>query len=79
MSPSTPWPSLILSIERSIAQPLIRHNSITTLVRHPLTSTGGVLASYIQMGIPAEHLIAASVMSCPAALAISKLVYPELG
>jgi len=42
------------------------------------TIAGGVLASYIQMGIPAEHLIAASVMSCPAALAISKLVNPEV-
>ncbi|XP_063689091.1 solute carrier family 28 member 3-like isoform X3 [Bolinopsis microptera] len=41
------------------------------------TIAGGVLAAYIGMGIPAKHLIAASVMSCPAALAISKLVYPE--
>ena len=41
------------------------------------TIAGGVLAAYIGMGISAKHLIAASVMSCPAALAISKLVYPE--
>ena len=41
------------------------------------TIAGGVMAAYIGMGMPAKHLIAASVMSCPAALAISKLVYPE--
>jgi CNT family concentrative nucleoside transporter len=39
--------------------------------------TGGVMAAYISFGIPAQHLIAASVMSAPTALAISKLLYPE--
>jgi CNT family concentrative nucleoside transporter len=38
---------------------------------------GGVLAAYVGFGVPAEHLIAASVMSAPAALGISKLMYPE--
>lgn len=41
------------------------------------TIAGGVLAAYLSFGIPAEHLLAASVMSAPAALAISKLLYPE--
>lgn len=41
------------------------------------TIAGGVLAAYILMGIPAEHLIAASVMSAPAALAVSKIIFPE--
>lgn len=41
------------------------------------TVAGGVLAAYISFGVPAQHLIAASVMSAPAALAISKLLYPE--
>jgi CNT family concentrative nucleoside transporter len=41
------------------------------------TIAGGVMAAYISFGIPAAHLIAASVMSAPAALAISKLMYPE--
>ena len=35
------------------------------------------MAAYIAFGIPAEHLIAASVMSAPAALAMSKIFYPE--
>lgn len=38
---------------------------------------GGVMAVYIQMGIPAEFLLTASLMSVPGALVISKLVYPE--
>lgn len=41
------------------------------------TIAGGVMAAYISFGIPAEHLLSASVMSAPAALAISKLFYPE--
>jgi CNT family concentrative nucleoside transporter len=41
------------------------------------TIAGGVMAAYISFGVSAEHLIAASVMSAPAALAISKLLFPE--
>ncbi len=41
------------------------------------TIAGGVLAVYIKFGVSASHLLAASVMSAPAALAISKLLYPE--
>ncbi|GAB4531328.1 MAG: hypothetical protein Tsb0014_14720 [Pleurocapsa sp.] len=41
------------------------------------TIAGGVMAAYISFGIPAEHLIAASVISAPAALAIAKIFYPE--
>jgi concentrative nucleoside transporter, CNT family len=41
------------------------------------TIAGGVMAAYISFGVSAVHLIAASVMSAPAALAISKLMYPE--
>lgn len=38
---------------------------------------GGVMAVYIQMGVPAPYLLAASIMAAPAALVISKIVYPE--
>lgn len=41
------------------------------------TIAGGVLAGYIRMGVSADHLIAASVMSAPAALVIAKIVFPE--
>ena len=41
------------------------------------TIAGGVLAAYISFGVNPSHLLSASVMSAPAALAISKLMYPE--
>lgn len=41
------------------------------------TIAGGVMAAYLSFGVPASHLIAASVMSAPASMAISKLLYPE--
>jgi CNT family concentrative nucleoside transporter len=39
--------------------------------------SGGIMAVYIQMGIAAEFMMAASVMAIPGALVISKIVYPE--
>ncbi|XP_061468325.1 solute carrier family 28 member 3 [Rhineura floridana] len=41
------------------------------------TIAGSVLGAYISFGIPASHLLTASVMSAPAALAIAKLFWPE--
>jgi CNT family concentrative nucleoside transporter len=41
------------------------------------TIAGGVLASYMSLGVPAPHLIAASVMSAPAALVMAKIIFPE--
>lgn len=41
------------------------------------TVAGSVLAAYVGMGIDAGHLLAASVMSAPAALVCAKLLVPE--
>ena len=49
----------------------------TIMVGGFATIAGGVLAGYIAMGISPGHLVAASVMSAPAALAIGKIIYPE--
>ncbi len=43
------------------------------------TVAGGVLAAYVGLGINAGHLLAASVMSAPAALVCAKLLVPETG
>jgi len=51
---------------------------LTIMVGGFATIAGGVLAAYIAMGIPAGHLIAASVMSAPAALLVGNIIYPEL-
>ncbi|MBL7665066.1 MAG: NupC/NupG family nucleoside CNT transporter [Bacteriovoracaceae bacterium] len=41
------------------------------------TIAGGVLAAFVGLGIDAGHLLAASVMSAPAALVCAKIMYPE--
>ncbi|CAH2215187.1 NupC/NupG family nucleoside CNT transporter [Tepidibacter aestuarii] len=41
------------------------------------TVAGGVMAGYVGMGVDAGHLIAASVMSAPAALVAAKIIVPE--
>lgn len=41
------------------------------------TVAGTVMGAYISFGARASHLICASIMSAPAALAMSKLSYPE--
>lgn len=41
------------------------------------TISGAILVVYVTMGIPAVHLLTASVMGIPAAIAISKILLPE--
>ncbi|KAM9251345.1 solute carrier family 28 member 3 [Cariama cristata] len=41
------------------------------------TIAGSVLGAYISFGVSASHLLTASVMSAPASLATSKLLWPE--
>ncbi|MBX7180721.1 MAG: NupC/NupG family nucleoside CNT transporter [Bacteroidia bacterium] len=38
---------------------------------------GGVMAVYISLGVPAEYLLAASLMAAPGSLVISKIIFPE--
>ncbi|XP_049637662.1 sodium/nucleoside cotransporter 2 [Suncus etruscus] len=42
------------------------------------TISGTVLGAFISFGVDASSLISASVMAAPSALALSKLVYPEV-
>ena len=49
----------------------------TVMIGGFATIAGGVLAGYIRMGVDPGHLIAASVMSAPAALVIAKIIFPE--
>ena len=41
------------------------------------TIAGGVMAAYVRFGADAGHLMAASVMSAPAALVMAKIMFPE--
>ena len=40
--------------------------------------SGAIMAVYIQMGVSASYMMAASIMAIPGALVLSKIVYPEL-
>lgn len=48
----------------------------TIMVGGFATIAGGVMAAYIQMGIPADYLITASLISVPGGLMLSKIVVP---
>lgn len=54
-----------------------RSELATIMVGGFATIAGGVLAGFVAMGISAKHLIAASVMSAPAALLLAKVAFPE--
>ncbi|KAK8766460.1 hypothetical protein V5799_006760 [Amblyomma americanum] len=41
------------------------------------TISGSLFAAFTALGVKAEHMMAASLMSAPAALGFSKLLYPE--
>ncbi len=62
---------------RPFLQGMTQSELLTVMVGGFATIAGGVLAGYIAFGVPAGHLIAASVMSAPAALVIGKIIYPE--
>ncbi len=66
--------------------PLLIRPFLKTLTRSELnavmvggfaTVAGGVMAGYILLGVPAKHLLAASVMAAPGALVFAKIFLPE--
>jgi CNT family concentrative nucleoside transporter len=62
---------------RSYVGKMTRSELMAVMTGGFATVAGGVMAAYVGMGIPAGHLIAASVMSAPAALVMAKLMIPE--
>jgi CNT family concentrative nucleoside transporter len=56
---------------------MTRSEIMTLMTGGMATVAGGVFAAYVGMGINAGHLLAASVMSAPAALIIGKILVPE--
>lgn len=58
---------------------LTRSEMLASMAGSMACISGGVMALYVGMGIPAEYLLAASIMAAPGALVISKIVYPEDG
>jgi CNT family concentrative nucleoside transporter len=50
---------------------------LTSMAGSMACIAGGILIVYVNMGVPAEYLIAASLMAAPASIVISKIVFPE--
>lgn len=56
---------------------MTRSEIFTVMVGGMASVSGSVLAGYALLGVPLEYLIAASFMSAPAGLLVSKLLIPE--
>jgi concentrative nucleoside transporter, CNT family len=56
---------------------MTRSEIMTMMTGGMATVAGGVLAAYIGLGIPAQHILAASVIAAPAAVVIAKIMFPE--
>jgi len=56
---------------------MTRSEIFTMMTCGMATVAGGVFAAFVSLGISAGHLLAASVMSAPAALVVAKLMFPE--
>ena len=56
---------------------MTRSELMAVMVGGFATVAGGVMAAYVRFGVDAGHLLAASVMSAPAALVVAKIMYPE--
>jgi len=64
-----------------VVKPYLKHMTkseiMAMMTAGMATVSGGVLAAFVSFGIDAGHLLAASVMSAPATLAIAKIMVPE--
>ncbi len=58
---------------------LTRSEVLASMTGSMACISGGVMAIYVGMGIPAQYMLAACVMAAPGAMVISKIVYPETG
>ncbi len=56
---------------------LTRSELLASMTGSMACISGATMPIYIGMGIPAQYLLAASIMAAPGALVISKIVYPE--
>ena len=65
-------------VVRPYVASMTRSELMALMVGGFATIAGGVLAAFVGLGIDAGHLVAASVISAPAALLIAKVMQPEV-
>lgn len=64
---------------RPYVESMTRSELMCVMTGGMATIAGGVMAAYVGMGVSAGHLMAASVMSAPAAIMFAKIMVPESG
>ena len=58
---------------------LTRSELLASMAGSMACISGAIMPIYIGMGIPAQYLLASSVMAAPGALILAKVIYPETG
>ena len=58
---------------------LTRSELLASMAGSMACISGAIMPIYISMGIPAQYLLASSVMAAPGALILAKIMYPETG
>jgi CNT family concentrative nucleoside transporter len=58
---------------------LTRSELLASMAGSMACISGATMPIYIGMGIPAQYILASSVMAVPGALILSKIIYPETG
>ena len=58
---------------------LTRSELLASMAGSMACISGAIMPIYISMGIPAQYLLASSIMAAPGALILAKIIYPETG
>ena len=69
----------VLDKIRPYLEKLTRSEMLASMTGSMACISAATMPIYIGLGIPAQYLLAASIMAAPGALVISKIVYPETG
>lgn len=64
---------------RPYLEKLTRSELLASMSGSMACISAATMPIYIGLGVPAQYLLAASIMAAPGALVISKIVYPETG
>lgn len=64
-------------VVRHYLEKMTRSEIMVVMVSGMATVSGSILVVYAAMGVPAQHLLAASVMAVPGSIVIAKILFPE--
>ena len=63
---------------RHYLEKMTRSEFFVVMVSGMATISGAILVAFVAMGVPAQHLLACSVMSIPSSILIAKMICPEI-